>query len=247
MKTHITALLLLFFSLTFLEAQNNSFFIGASGGGNFSKFKYTEDLAELYPGSSSVFGLNGGASLGFEIQNFTLSTGIQYIQKGGEYQTDNFEDDFGTGFFTGREKLHFVSIPVLVGYRKYLGDRFALSFAIGPSFNIGLGGKLDEETQYFGTDETDVQNYTIAFGNGLNEDYRSMQMGFQVSPGLVFAINDNSKITFNVTWDSGLKDSFNPRYKDANDFFGTFKGEQLNRSTILSVGYEYHFKFGDRY
>ncbi len=247
MKTHITALLLLFIGMASLRAQNSSFFIGAGGGGNFSKFKYTEDLAELYPGASSVFGLNGGASFGFEIQNFTLSSGIQYIQKGGEYRTDNFQDEFGTGYFTGREKLHFISIPVLLGYRKYLTGRFALSFAIGPSFNFGLKGKLDEETQYFGSDETDVQNYTVSFGDGLNDDYRSMQMGFQVSPGLVFAINENSKVTFSATWDSGLADSFNPRYKDANDFFDAFKGDQLNRSTILSVGYEYHFRFGDRY
>ncbi|MCB0572635.1 MAG: PorT family protein [Phaeodactylibacter sp.] len=247
MKTHATALLLFLFSIVALQAQQSSFFIGASGGGNLSKFKYSEDLAELYPSTSSVFGLNGGAILGFEIQNFTISSGIQYIQKGGEYRTDNFEDESGTGYFTGREKLHYLSIPVLVGYRKYLTDNFALSFTLGPSFNVGLKGKLDEETQYYGTDETEVQNYTISFGNGLNDDYRATQIGFQVSPGLVFAINNNSKLTFNVTWDSGTKDAFNPRYKDANDFFDTFKGEQRNKSTIFSVGYEYHFKFGDRY
>ena len=247
MKTIITTLALALISLATLNAQHNSFFIGANGGGNFSKFKFTEDLAELYPNSNPVFGLNGGVSLGFEIQNFTISSGIQYIQKGGEYQTDNFDDEIGTGFFTGKEKLHYISVPVLVGYREYLTPRFALSIAIGPSFNFGLSGNLDETTQYFGTDEVEIDNYKIAFGSGLNEDYRSMQLGFQVSPGIVVALNDNSKVTFNVTWDSGVADVFNQRYKDANEFFDINQGSQLNRSTIFSVGYEYHFNFADRY
>ncbi|MCB0547997.1 MAG: PorT family protein [Phaeodactylibacter sp.] len=247
MKTIITTLALALISLATLNAQHNSFFIGANGGGNFSKFKFTEDLAELYPNSNPVFGLNGGVSLGFEIQNFTISSGIQYIQKGGEYQTDNFDDEIGTGFFTGKEKLHYISVPVLAGYRKYLTPRFAISIAIGPSFNFGLGGTLDETTEYFGTDETTVDNYKVAFGNGLNEDYRSMQLGFQFSPGLVVALNENSKLTFNVTWDSGVSDVFNTRYKEANEFFNINTGDQLNRSTLFSVGYEYHFNFADRY
>ena len=130
----------------------------------------------MYPNSNPVFGLNGGVTVGFEIQNFTLSSGIQYIQKGAEYQTANFEDEVGTGFFTGKEKLHYLSIPVLVGYREYIAPRFALSIAIGPSFNFGLGGNLDETTEYFGTDEVKMDNYKILFGNGLNEDYRPVEL-----------------------------------------------------------------------
>ena len=247
MKTIISTLALAIFSLAALQAQNNSFYIGATGGGNFSKFKFNEDLAELYPNVNPVFGLTGGAVMGFEIQKFTLSTGIQYIQKGGEYQTDNFVDENGTGFFTGKEKLHYLSVPVLVGYREYLTPRFAFSIAIGPSFNFGLGGNLDETTEYFGTDITKEDNYKITFGNGLNEDYRPIQVGFQVSPGLVVVLDQNSKLTFNVTWDIGLSDSFNPRYKNANDFFETTEGSQMSRSTIFSLGYEYHFVMGDRY
>ena len=230
-----------------LNAQSSSIFIGATGGANLSKFKFTEDLKELYPASNSLLGLNGGVTIGFEVQNFTLHTGLQYIQKGSEYQTDNFEDEQGTGFYSATEKLHYLSIPLLIGYRKYLGDRAGVSIAAGPSFNFGLTGKIDDRIEYFGSDEVDVQNYRVLFGSGLNEDYRGVQMGFQVSPGLFFVVNDHSKVTFNVTWDSGTADAFNPRYKDANDFFDTYKGDQRNHSTIFTIGYEYHFTFNDRY
>ena len=53
--------LVVFFTLctSVLMAQSNSFFVGANGGANLSKFKYTEDLSELYPTTNSIFGLNG--------------------------------------------------------------------------------------------------------------------------------------------------------------------------------------------
>jgi len=239
--------LLCLFSFTAVNAQHNSFYIGANGGVNLSKFKFTEDLSELYPASDAIFGLNGGVALGFEVQGFTLSTGIQYVQKGSDYQTNNFEEEGSTGFFSARERLHYLSIPILVGYRHHMGGRAGLSIAMGPSINIGLGGKIDEQTEYFGSDEVDAENYVVGFGNSVNDDYKSTQAGFQISPGLFFVINERSKLTFNVTWDIGLSDSYNPRYKNANDFFDTTKGNQTNRTTMFSLGYEHHFLIGDRY
>jgi hypothetical protein len=234
-------------SLHMLHAQSNSFFIGANGGVNFSKFKHTVDLAELYSSSGSLTGLNGGVSAGFQIQHFTLSTGINYMQKGGRYETDNFFDPEGTGFFSAEEKLHYLSIPLLLGYRQNIGDRFGISLAMGPSFNLGLSGKVEESLEYYGSENISTEHYTVRFGRGVNDDYRNLQMGFQFSPGLYFDINDKSKLTFNVTWDSGLKDSFNQRYKQANTFFDDYRGNQFNRSTVLTIGYEYHFTFEDKY
>lgn len=245
-KLMITLLACLGFGVVAIQAQSSAF-IGGQAGGNLSKFRYTSDLSELYPGVESLFGVNAGMTFGLEIQNFTISSGINYIQKGSTYSTDNFEDENGVGFFTARERLHYISVPLLVGYRKYLGDRFALSVAIGPSFNFGLSGKIDEETEYFGSESPETSQYQVAFGNGVNQDYKPMQMGFQFSPGVVFKVDRNSKLTFNVTWDSGLSDSYSKRYKNANDFFATYDGDQMNRSTIFTIGYERHFSFGDRY
>ena len=230
-----------------LYAQSNSIFIGANGGVNFSKFKHTVDLAELYSRSSTLTGLNGGITAGFQIHNFTLSTGLNYLQKGGHYETDNFQDALGTGFFSADERLHYLSVPLLLGYRQPVNRHFGFSLAMGPSFNMGLGGKIDEEIEYFGSEEVSTQNHTVRFGSGLNDDYRKMQMGFQFSPGLYYAFNDKSKLTLNATWDSGLSDSFNERYKKANAFFSDYRGNQFNRSTILTIGYEYHFSFQDKY
>ena len=246
-RTMFLMTLFCFCSSGWVHAQSNSFYIGGSAGLNLSKFKYTEDLSELYPNSNAVLGINGGFNAGLQLQNFTLSTGIHYVQKGGEYQTENFDDELGTGFFSAKERLHFLSIPILVGYRDELGANVGWSIAMGPSINIGLGGNLDETTEYFGTEERVEENFKLAFGSGVNEDYRSTQVGFQISPGLFVNLNHNSKVHFNVTWDIGLGDAFNSRYKNANDFFSANIGNLLNRSTFFSIGYEYHFSLGDRY
>lgn len=235
------------FCFVALTAQQNSFFIGANAGANLSKFKFTEDLKELYPTTNSKLLLNGGFTMGLEIEDFVLRTGLEYVQKGSDYQTENFVDEFGTGYFTAKEKQHFVSVPLMLEYRSYVDYNFAFTIGMGPVLNFGVNGKLDELTEYFGTDDVDLQHYKVAFGKGVNDDYKNSMVSFRITPGMLFKIDERNKLTFNVAWDLGMGDSFNPRYKDANDFFVDYTGNQINRSTMFTVGYEYHFNFGDKY
>lgn len=233
-------------SMGLLQAQS-SLYLGARTGFSASKFKFTEDLKELYPNTSKIFGVAGGVDMGLKMGNWTISSGVHYIQKGSNFETDNFFEDGTEAVYAGREKLHFITVPVTLGYQEYLSDRVGWSFALGPAFNFGLTGKLDEEVSYFGTDEVDIQNHKVSFGNNVNDDYKPSQMSFQLSPGLFYEINDRSTLTFNVTWDFGIGDMYNERYKQANDFFDTYKGNQSSRSTIFSIGYQYHFNFEDKY
>ncbi len=248
MRTSIAPFLLVLFCLTGLTAQRSSLYIGGTGGVNLSKFKFTSDLSELYSETNPILGVNGGLVFGVQLGSITLSSGLQYVQKGSEYLTDNFEDDKGVGFFTARERLHFISVPLLLGYRKNLGSNFGISVAMGPSFNFGISGKLDEKIEYFGEDQPEeTTNYVVHFGSGVNDDYRKTQVDFQFSPGIYYDVNPYTRFTFNVTWDSGLGDAFNPRYKKANSFFDDNKGIVMNRSTMFSIGLERHFSIGDKY
>ena len=230
-----------------LNAQSSSFYIGGNAGTNFTKFRLTEDLAELYSNTSNVTGINAGFIAGMQLGNFTMSTGLNYMQKGGQFETDNFTDETGTGFYTAKEKLHYLTIPLLVGYRTDLDKDFGVSFSLGPSFNMGLSGKGDEITEYFGSDDKVEEHYTVKFGNSVNDDYRNLQMSFLISPGFFVSLNESSKLTFNLTWERGLNDAFNQRYKQANEFFDTYKGNQYLRSTVFTVGYEFHFPINDKY
>ena len=233
--------------VSFAQAQS-AFYLGAQTGVNGSKFRFTEDLLELYPTNERLPGVNVGIDAGFQLGAWNFGTGFQYIQKGGNYQSNVYEvGDGRTAYLSARERLHFLSVPVLIGYTDYLTNRIGYTVQAGPSFNFGIKGRLDETTEYFGEEQTDFQNYTVEFGNGVNDDYRGMQAGFQLAPQLFFDINRNNRITLNATWDFGVKDAYNPRYKAANDFFQDFRGTVTNRMAAVTVGYQYRIPFADRF
>jgi hypothetical protein len=234
-------------SLTILTAQS-AFYLGTQAGVNGSKFRYTEDLLELYPTSDRLAGVNVGIDAGFQLGQWSFGTALQYIQKGSNYQTDTYTTEDGqTAYFYARERLHFLSVPVLVGYSDYLTNRIGYTLQAGPSLNFGITGRIDETTEYFGSEQTDFQNYKVEFGSGVNDDYRSSMVGFQFSPSLFFDIDHRNRLTLNAVWDLGTKDSFNPRYKAANDFFQVNRGTLTNRMAAITVGYQYRIPFADRY
>ena len=232
---------------TALSAQS-AFYLGSQAGVNGSKFRFTEDLLELYPTTERLAGVNVGIEAGFQLGQWNFGTGLQYIQKGSNYQTDTYVTEEGqTAYFYARERLHFLSVPVLLGYSDYLTNRIGYQVQAGPSFNFGITGRIDETTEYFGSERQDFENYKVEFGNGVNEDYRSTMVGFQMSPSLFFDLDHRSRLTLNAVWDLGTKDSFNPRYKAANNFFSDFRGTLTNRMAAITLGYQYRIPFADRY
>lgn len=243
----LATLALILAVIGFAKAQS-AFYLGAQAGVNGSKFRYTEDLLELYPTSERLPGVNIGVDAGFQLGQWSFGSGFAYIQKGGKYQSDVFvtgEDQ--RAVLSARERLHFLSVPVLVGYSDYLTNRIGYELKAGPSFNFGITGRLDETTEYFEEEATDFDNYKVEFGEGVNDDYRGVQTGFQFSPSLFFEIDRKNRLTLNATWDLGLKDSYNPKYKAANDFFRDFRGTVTNRMAAITIGYQYRIPFADRY
>ena len=226
----------------------SAFYLGANAGMNASKFRFTEDLLELYPTSNRLPGVNVGLDAGFQLGVWNFGAGVGYTQKGGKYETGTFEDGEGrTGYFSARERLHYVSVPVQVGYSGLLTDRIGYRLAAGPSFNFGITGRIDETTEYFGEDFPDVQNRKVDFGSGVNDDYRGMQLGFQMQPSLFFDVSRNHRLVLAANFDFDVKDAFNPRYRQANAFFRDYKGDVTNRLAGITLGYQYRLPFADRY
>lgn len=243
-----TAALLFLTAAVALAQGGSAFFLGAHTGVNGSKFRFTEDLSELYQTSDRLAGLNVGLDAGFQVGNWTFATGLAYLQKGGTYETGTFTDEEGrTGYFSARERLHFLNVPVTLGYSGRLANKIGYTVAAGPSFNFGITGRIDETTEYFEEDFPVVQNQKVAFGSGVNDDYRGTQVDFRLQPGVFFDVNRNSRITLNAVFDYGTKDAFNPRYRQANAFFDDFRGTLTGRMRAVTLGYQYRIPFADRY
>ncbi len=244
----LAALLTLLTAAVAFAQGGSAFYIGVNGGVNGSKFRYTEDLVELYPTSERILGVNTGLDAGFQLGNWSFASGLSYIQKGGQYETGTFTGDDGRrGYFSARERLHYLNVPVTIGYSDYLTNRIGYTLAAGPSFNFGITGRIDETTEYFGEEFPVVQNQKVSFGNSVNDDYRGTQVDLRLQPGVFFDINRNSRLVLNATFDYGTKDAFNPRYRQANEFFLDHKGTLTSRMRALTVGYQYRIPFADRY
>ena len=233
---------------TAVALAQSGFYLGTHAGVNASKLRFTEDLVELYPTSERIAGANVGLDAGFQVGQWSFATGIGYLQKGGLYETGTFtEDDGRTGYFSARERLHYLNVPVTVGYSGRLANRIGYTVAAGPSFNFGITGRIDETTEYFEEEFPVVQNQKVAFGSGVNDDYRGTQVDFRIQPGVFFDVSRNHRITLNAVFDYGTKDAFNPRYRQANAFFQDNKGTVTNRMRAITLGYQYRIPFADRY
>lgn len=232
-----------------LAQGGSAFFLGTHAGVNGSKFRFTDDLSGLYSTSDRLAGLNVGLDAGVQVGNWTFATGLAYLQKGGLYETGTFTDaETGqTGYFSARERLHFLNVPVTLGYSGRLADRIGYTVAAGPSFNFGITGRIDETTEYFEEDFPTEINRDVTFGTGVNDDYRGTQVDLRLQPGIFFDVNRHSRITLNAVFDYGTKDAFNPRYRQANAFFEDHKGTLTGRMRAVTIGYQYRIPFADRY
>ena len=240
--------MLMLLTLLFSARAQSAFYLGTSAGVNGSKFRFTEDMLELYPEQERLPGLNVGLETGFQVGQWSFGTGLEYLQKGAKYQTGTFETEEGQrGYFRARERLHFITVPVQVGYSAYLTDRIGYKVAAGPSFDFGITGRIDETTEFFGSDQTEFQNHKVEFGEGVNDDYNGMMTNFRLSPSLYMDLTRNHRLSLNAVWDWGVNDAFNERYRQANDFFRDHRGTLSTRMAAVTIGYQYRIPFSDRY
>ena len=223
------------------KAQNTSFFIGGSAGGNLSQYSYTADYADAWTSSKPKPGLNGGVVFGMEYNKMALVSGISFIQKGTKSETDNYRLENGAiGYLKARENTSFLQIPLLFRYR-FLSEKFGLTASAGPSFNIGLAGSTRLEMQVVNVG-SQSRSSTVHFGSGINDTYRRFQPGFILSPGVLMPVGEKGKLAANIMWDLG----FNALNKRSSSASGV-DGKIMNVSMILSVTYTHHFSFGDKY
>ena len=250
--SRLTAALLMTVALLLAAAvasAQSAFYLGANAGVNGSKLRFTEDLLELYPTSERLPGASVGLDAGFQVGAWSFATGLGYDQVGGSYQSDVYvaNEAGDRAVLSARERMHVLTAPVTIGYSDYLTSRIGYQVAAGPSFRFGVTGRLDETTEYFESDAEDFQNYKLAFGDGVNDDYRGVQTSFRFTPSLFLDLTRNHRLSLNAVWDLGAKDAFNPKYKAANDFFRDYRGTVTVRSAALTVGYQYRIPFADRY
>ena len=250
-KKWILAALIFCISLS----ANAQLIFGINVGVNRSKYKFSEGFQDAfiakYPDNSyntnALLGLNGELNIGWQLGNFDILTGAGFYQKGSKYETSqnltytftsNNQSVTTLGFLKAKEVVNYVNIPLLGRYR--FGEKLGVMLTAGLNFGIGLKGNYEV------TFEDPKKIYPIAsgaikLGKSRLDDYSSSDFGFIVNPGLFYFLDDNRtmKLTMNVRWDLGLKGMYTDTRKAYLADAGTgVTGNQKNRSTIFTIGFE---------
>jgi Outer membrane protein beta-barrel domain len=236
------------FSFFSLSAQSGLIF-GASGGINNSRISYS-NAVNMKTSTSNLMGYQGALTVGWQFSNnFALTSGLQYAQKGTKLADDNkaYRDDSNGQTFLGsqigEERTNFFTIPILARY-KFLSSDFGFTISSGLSLNMGQDGTAFRYVQSNNNSKTYFGRYEdVTFGDGINNLYNTFQVGFVLGAGLIVPINEKGRLTLNVAFDFGLSDAYNTRYKNANTIFE----KAFNRSTFFTLGYEHLLDIGDKF
>lgn len=144
---------------------------GLQAGAAFSSAK------EKYQGNSMDFGTQTGFTFGSFyrrdiLEKFAIQPEINFLQRGGKY-SETIEEGDGTYNWDIELDLNYLEVPI---YFLYNGGKASGFYAgIGPSFNFGLGGKVNENGN----------SYDIKFGS--DEDLKPFFLGINGMVGYQMA------------------------------------------------------------
>jgi opacity protein-like surface antigen len=129
--------------------------------------------------NKSKLGLTLGAAVEIPFKdNFSFQPELLFIQKGGKYTYSEDDESSET-----KETINYLEIPVL--FKVTFGDATKFYANAGPSFGFAIGGKYKYEENIDG--DTDSESGDLKFGSGEEDDYKGLDLGFQLGGGVLIA------------------------------------------------------------
>lgn len=190
------------FLYSFLSAQIQ---FGLKGGANLADVRYLND-----GNTKARVGWNAGILAEIPIQqNLFIRPELLYSGKGFGFSA------IGTGS-AGSEKLNYITVPVLGGYR----PNATTEILIGPEFGF--------------------LRKAVSKSLGITEDRTAFYRHFDIGFDLGFAYNVSKVFGAEVRYNYGFKDLVNVVYTDPNN--GNFQGQGKNgANSVLQFGLYYLF------
>jgi len=198
-----------------------------------------------------------GATLGFRADYMLpkahgtyVTAGIDWSMKGGSMSyTEPLQIGSEIINFdaTRRYTLHYLELPIRLGFRYNARENLGLYGEMGPYFAVGVGGchSLDIDG-----DGTDVRNredeYSFdAFGSSANLDKQTFQR-LDIGIGFRLGLEYNNHYNLMLGFDWGLSDIYRDSFRDAywnHSLEKTGTGERLpkvyNFNFSLTAGYRF--------
>lgn len=144
-----------------------------------------------------------------------VNFGLDYSMLGSKMPGYVWQDDEGNVdldiYPEQKLRLHYLSIPLHVGYRYNVLDNLGLYADFGPYFGFGVAGKTSEtKVKYFKSSEGDANRFDCGLGFRIGTEY-----------------NDHLSLTFGFNW--GLTKHY--------DFVGV--KDPKNFASTITLGYRF--------
>ena len=170
-----------------------------------------------------------------------VTSGVDWTMKGGKMSHFAIVEDLATLDATSKCPLHYLEIPVRVGFRYNFTEEIGLYGEVGPYFAIGVGGRhkltidgdgpavreMEDEFTYKAFKKTDDVNRV---------SFQRWDAGISFRVGAEY----NNHYNLMVGFDWGLADIYRDNFRDA---YFTEYGERLpkvhNVNFSISLGYRF--------
>lgn len=212
----VTTMLLV--SASAQDLQKNIF--GVRAGANISNFSINFD--EMNMDSKPSF--NAGFNYERLLLNSTplyLETGLYYTNKGAKL--GSWDDEDGLYQFS----LNYLEVPVMLNYKFYLGDNFALYPSAGLYYAFGVGGSEQEKYK----EEYDGETYIEIYKDKVFGEDRMLKrsdFGYRVSVSAMWK---------SVVLTAGYEGSILNTLQDSGD--EDFSLKMRNSNIFIALGYNF--------
>lgn len=201
--------------------------------------------------ASKIRGLDGydgkvGGTAGFKLEYVLpkahgtyINAGLDWTQKGAK--VDIVTPVAGAGATDGTQKynLHYLEIPIHVGFHYNFAPEFGVFGEVGPYFAIGVGGKsklsLDESGAIY-RDAEDAATYKVFKKSTLRPNFQRWDAGLGFRVGAEY--NQHYILALGMDW--GLTNMWRSDYTDAMaDNWGIKLDDVKNYNFYMTLGYRF--------
>ncbi len=139
---------------------------------------------------------------------------------------------------TTKYRLHYIELPVRVGFRYNMDRQFGFYGEFGPYFAVGVGGKsalnIDKDGNSW-TQIEDEMSYKIFKSSTVRPNFQRWDCGIGFRVGAEY--NQHYNISLGCDW--GLTDMFRNKYRDAVADDGGHLEKLKNFNFTIAVGYRF--------
>lgn len=190
------------------------------------------------------FGAKVGGTAGFKIEYVLpnahgtyINAGIDWIMKGGAIEQET--TDLGTGEKykeTHKFPLHYLELPIHVGYRYNFNEKVGVYGEVGPYFGIGVGGRYKIRFDQDGSEWRDLEDsYSIFKKSDSRANFQRWDAGIGFRVGCEYM----KHYSLNLGFDWGLTDMYRDSFRDKVHDAGMKLDKAKNFAFTIALGYRF--------